>query len=261
MPSSFSNRLCFRISRPCTAIQPGSFLLLLAILFLGNVAPTQARSALPKKDKSAKTRIGSCFTVEAYVQDERFEACQNELVTLVAEANNLVPSSVVSPNSAQARKAALALTFVWQAPAGASLNTYTGDEVIASFSTSGPKMFTVTASDGVCSATATVSITTDLLPNITIFFPNSQTLVPISDGIPTVTQITLPNTIGATQGVLYEWFVVIDRINGYEIRQGDTNTTGIFGVSHVGPYVLTVTTNKGCKRTVRSTLVLAPSGG
>lgn len=236
-------------------------LLAFAALFMWIMTTAQARSIPQKKDKSEPAGAIPCFTVDAYVKDESFEACQNELVTLVAEDNSLTPSSVVSPNEGQARKAAAIITYTWLAPAGTSLNTYTGDEVIASFSTSGPKTFTVIGTDGVCSATATVSITANPLPDVTIFFPNSLTLVPISGGIPTVTQITLPNTIRATQGVLYEWYVVIDRINGYEIREGETNQTGVFRVSHVGPYVLTVTGANGCKRTVRGILVQTSGSG
>ena len=90
------------------------------------------------------------------------------------------------------------------------------------------------------------------------FFSNSLTLVPISGEIPTVTQISLLNTIRATEGVLYELMVVTDRINGYEIRHADTNTTGMFRVSQVGPYMLTVTGANGCKRTARGVLVSPP---
>lgn len=181
--------------------------------------------------------------------------CLNETVTLVAAYTGKPLPASLQPSSGQARKASSHITYLWLAPAGASLSSYTSEQVTASFTTSGPKTFTVTVINDGCSGTDEITITANPAPDITIFFPNSQTLVPISNGLPTVTQITLPNTLQATQGVLYEWSVAIDRINGYEIRQGDTNTTGIFPVGAVGPYTLTVTGANGCKRTVRGILV------
>ncbi|MCY7359960.1 MAG: hypothetical protein LH609_21410 [Rudanella sp.] len=96
------------------------------------------------------------------------------------------------------------------------------------------------------------------LPDVVTYFPNSLTVIPILGVIPTVTMTTLPTTIQATQGVYYEWSVVIDRINGYEIRQGESNETGIFQVSQVGPYTLTVTGSNYCKRTVKGVLISPP---
>ncbi len=250
MSSSLQRTFFFSLPRV------GSFLLFLPVLLVWNMTTIQAGSLPLKKDKDEKPGVPPCFlTVEAYVQDESSEACQNETVTLIAEANNFLPASI---NDGQARKAVVSITYTWFAPAGASLNTYTGDEVIASFNTSGPKTFTVIATDGVCSASATVNITANPTPDITIFFPNSLSVVPVSGVMPTITMTTLPTTIQATQGDYYEWAVVIDRINGYEIRQGESNTSGIFQVGHVGPYTLTVTGSNGCKRTVRGVLVSPP---
>ncbi|TAE22697.1 MAG: hypothetical protein EAZ91_23240 [Cytophagales bacterium] len=231
-------------------------------LFMGTTARAGFLTTTPTE--SRPTSVDACaLEVSVTPENEDYDACSNQLVSIVAEAfDGMIPSN--TPGAGQARKAMATYSYVWLAPAGASLNTYTGNQVVASFTTSGTKAFTVTATDlnnPGCTATETVEIEVDPAPLITIFFPNSLTVVPISGEQPTVTQITLPNTIRATQGVLYEWHVVIDRINGYEIRQGETNGTGIFQVGHVGPYVLTVTGLNGCKRTVRGTLVLSPSGG
>lgn len=246
---------------PGLATRRGAFLVLLIALFMGTTARAGFFSAPPTESRPTSVDCSVPVTIDV-LGEERFqnEYCLNELVALSASTE--IPSSS-QPSSAQARKAAPAFTYAWRAPAGASLNSYINQEVTASFSTSGPKTFTVTvtASGGGCFGVATVTINPQPLPDITIFFPNSLTVVPISGVEPTVTQITLPNTIRTTQGVLYEWYVVIDRINGYEIRQGDTNTTGIFQINQVGPYVLTVTGANGCKRTVRGNLVLAASGG
>lgn len=62
-----------------------------------------------------------------------------------------------------------------------------------------------------------------------------------------------------TGGVLYQWMTVIDRINGYEIRQGDQNTTGLFTIKHTGPYTLTVTSAGGCSRTVEGIVKIVPN--
>jgi hypothetical protein len=245
------------------ATQRGAFLVLLIVLFAGTTARAGFLTATPTE--SRPTSVDACgLEVSATPDNEDYEVCSNDLVGIVADAfEGMIPSK--TPSAGQARKAGPMATYsyVWRAPAGATLNTYTGDRVLASFSTSGPKTFTVTATDLMTSYTATntVVIEVDPAPIITIFFPNSLTLVPIAGVEPTVTLTKLPNTIQTTQGVLYEWYVVIDRINGYEIRQGETNTTGIFQINQTGPYVLTVTTDKGCKRTVRGNLVLAPSGG
>ena len=57
--------------------------------------------------------------------------------------------------------------------------------------------------------------------------------------------------IQATGGVLYELVTVIDPINGYEIRQADSNTTGLFPINRLGLFTLTVTGAGGCQRTVQ----------
>lgn len=186
------------------------------------------------------------------------------LLTEVYEDESIIPAS--APSVGQARKAAVAATLQWLAPAGASLNTYTGGEVIASFTTSGPKVFTVIASytgtvGESCTATDEIEINVKPSPDVVIYFPNSLTSVPVSAGVPTVTQLTQENTIRAGTGVFYEWCIVIDRVNGYEIRHVESNDTGLFKITLVGPYKLTVTGANGCKRTVRGVVVQTSGAG
>jgi len=111
-----------------------------------------------------------------------------------------------------------------------------------------------------CVATATNTVANNIiLPDVVLYFPNSLTVVPIANGVPTVTTLTNePLTIQATGGGQYDWTLVIDRINGYEIRQADSNTDGIIRVSNRGPYRLTVTGANGCKRTVEGIIVTQP---
>ena len=64
--------------------------------------------------------------------------------------------------------------------------------------------------------------------------------------------------VTAAGGVLFERVIVIDRINGYEIRQADSNTTGFFPITRTGPYRLTVTDTNGCRTSVESRIDTIP---
>lgn len=86
---------------------------------------------------------------------------------------------------------------------------------------------------GACSTTsAPFGLTVNPVPVVTLALLNSGAV------------------LQATGGVLYERTIVIDRINGYEIRQTDSSTTGFFSITRVGPYRITVTGANGCQRTV-----------
>ncbi len=214
--------------------KPGLFFLLLITLFAGSTSTAKAGVPAILPPMESKPTSADC-NAGLYARGGINSVCVNEAIELYTGLPNQV--------------------HTWIAPAGATLDNYTTGRVTARFTTSGPKTFTATP-QGYCPSV--ITITVNPAPDITIFFPNSQTLVPILDGLPTVTPITLPNTIRATQGVLYEWFMVTDRINGYEIREGNSNGTGIFQVSQVGPYMLTVTGANGCKRTARGILASSP---
>ncbi len=62
----------------------------------------------------------------------------------------------------------------------------------------------------------------------------------------------------ATGGMLYERVIVIDRINGYEIRQTDSSSTGFFTITRPGAYRLVVTGANGCKTEVESSITSLP---
>ncbi len=69
--------------------------------------------------------------------------------------------------------------------------------------------------------------------------------------LPTVNLATAgPTSVQASGGVLYEFSVVIDRVNGYEIRQTTTNSTGLFTAAQTGPFRVRVTDGNGCQRVV-----------
>jgi len=95
-------------------------------------------------------------------------------------------------------------------------------------------------------------LTVNPLPTITLIFPGGT----LTNSLPTI-QLPTPGQVlvQASGGVSYDWTLVIDRINGYEIRKVLTNTNGLFTIDQPGPYRVTVTGANGCRRTVAGTIV------
>jgi len=110
----------------------------------------------------------------------------------------------------------------------------------------------VLVTTGACGATSTAfNLTVKPLPTVTLLF-NSIGQVMTGGNIPIITLTNgLPTTFQVLGGAAYQRLQVLDRINGYEIRQVDTNATGVFTVNKPGPYSLTVTDANGCSRTVQ----------
>lgn len=76
---------------------------------------------------------------------------------------------------------------------------------------------------------------------------------------PTITTSITGTTFVASDGTVnagttYSFFVVIDRINNYEIRAGEENRSGRFPIPQPGPYVLVVTNSSGCSRRLTGTI-------
>jgi len=115
--------------------------------------------------------------------------------------------------------------------------------------------YLVVASSGMSSVTSTAfMLTVNAQPTVTVFVNNAT--VSVSGTMPVITYN--PGTVGSFQvqgGVLCERLVVVDRINGYEIRQTETNQTGVFRIERSGPYTITVTGANGCKRMVEGQVV------
>jgi hypothetical protein len=154
------------------------------------------------------------------------------------------------------------ITLTANAPAGVTYawedNTSTPTRVISASGTYG---LSATATNG-CSATATpvtIGINRVLNTVITLVFNNSAAVM--GTGIPT---ITVPATPGqpfqafASSGSGFEFLMVLDRINGYEIRQKEENNTGIFTIKQGGPFSITVRDAYGCSRTVQGVIVVRP---
>ena len=105
---------------------------------------------------------------------------------------------------------------------------------------------------GGCSVTSTAfSLTVNPLPTVTLLVPNNASVAG--------SVITLPAPLTGVNfqvlgGVSFERLIIVDRINGYEIRQVDSNTNGAFPITRTGPFRLTVTDGNGCQRTVEGTV-------
>lgn len=113
---------------------------------------------------------------------------------------------------------------------------------------------------GACNSLTTIpgfTLTVNPEPTVTLVFNNSTTVM--GTGIPT---ITIPAGLGQNFQVLggtsFVRTIIVDRINGYEIRQVDQNATGIFPVTRPGPFTIVVTNSNGCSRTVQGVIVVAP---
>ncbi len=116
----------------------------------------------------------------------------------------------------------------------------------------------VIQTSGFASATSTaVTVTVNPLPTVVLIFFNST--LQTTDIIPTIAVQSLTGATYQVQGgVSYERVVVLDQINGYQIRQVLNNTTGIFPIDRLGLYTITVTGANGCKRTVQGVITTAP---
>lgn len=126
-------------------------------------------------------------------------------------------------------------------------NVQVGDAGVYSLSVTGPGGST-TSND--------FTLTVNPLPTVTLLVPNNVGVLGPGAGVATITVPAngLPTTFQATGGVLYERLIILDRTNGYEVRQIDSNTTGIFLINRMGLFTLTVTGAGGCKRTVQAIL-------
>ncbi len=109
---------------------------------------------------------------------------------------------------------------------------------------------------GACgSATSSpIMVVVNPTPTITLVFPGGTLINPTS--VPTI-QLSTPGQVqvSVSGGTLYEWVLILDRINGYEIRQAESNTSGVFTISKPGPYRITVNPGSACSRTVQGLIV------
>lgn len=121
-------------------------------------------------------------------------------------------------------------------------NVQVGDAGVYSLSVTGPGGSTT--SNG-------FTLTVNPLPTATITFPNSVTVAGSPVPVVRVPSLSPPVVFQASGGSSYERLIIVDRINGYEVRQNDSNNTGIFPITRLGLFTLTVTGAGGCQRTVQ----------
>ncbi len=183
--------------------------------------------------------------------------CTNT-ATATVQSNTTAPAVSIGTSAASFGCGVSSITLTANVPTGA---TYAWEDASSTptrvVSASGTYGLSATATNG-CSATATsVTLGTGggILPTVTLVFNNGTVVA----GAGTAT-VTVPATPGQQfqvfGGSSYEFLMVIDRINGYEIRQVESNGTGIFTIKRGGPFSIIVRDGTGCSRTVQGEIVV-----
>lgn len=178
--------------------------------------------------------------------------CAGSLVALTAVGTAGGSSRIatpINPKTGQAMQNGVSpITYQWSTGANTvSINVAPGSTTV----------YSVTATNGGCSsAPASVTITVNPLPTVTITFPTSASVNPVGPVITVPVGQGLGYQVfgGGTNG-RYERKIIIDRINGYEIRTAMENETGTFPIDRAGRYSITVTDANGCSRTVTGQIV------
>lgn len=193
-------------------------------------------------------------------------SCTAIASTIVQRTTN--PTALLSPTSGTLTCAEPRVTLIASDGAGLPGDTFSfsGPGIVSQDAIGGtaivnaPGIYSVTVSTGAgCTNVTTTTVDGDgTEPTVVLTFYNNSSVV-VTNQFPTVTILSGSNPIlRASGGVFYEWMLVIDRINSYEIRQAEANTTGIFSIHQPGPYKLTVTGTNGCKRTVEGLIQINP---
>ena len=120
--------------------------------------------------------------------------------------------------------------------------------------------YSVVVTSGSCNTltSAAFSLTVNPSPGVVLTFPNSATVQGAAGPTILIPASALGQNLLATGGAVYDWYVVMDRINGYEIRETTSNTTGLIRITRAGFYRITVTEALGCTRTVEGVIVVRP---
>jgi hypothetical protein len=174
--------------------------------------------------------------------------CENKLVQLPVSLTGM-------PNSLQWYQNPAVAGQARQVVSGQTSATLTLANVQAS--QAGSYVLVATADCNSATTTAHKLNVNTVIPNVVITLPSGSS-VAVTGQYPT---ITLPPGGTAnmliTGGNYFDWTLVIDRINGFEIRQHEENTTGFFQINRAGPYRLKVS-NNGCEKTVEGQIVIRP---
>jgi large repetitive protein len=146
-------------------------------------------------------------------------------------------------------------TYQWYRN-GISLGSAQSSSVLNGVSQAGSYVLVIGTS-GCGSATSTAfTLTVNPLPTVTIAFPTSANVNPAGPvvTVPVGTGLSY-QVFGGGSNARYERKIIIDRINGFELRTVLDNQTGIFPIDRAGPYTITVTDANGCSRTVTGEIV------
>ncbi len=116
--------------------------------------------------------------------------------------------------------------------------------------------YVLVVSSGCGSLTSSAFVlTVNPLPTVSLLVPNNASVSGATITLP----LPLTNVnFQVLGGGSFERVIILDRVNGFEIRQVETNANGIFPINRNGPFRLTVTDGNGCRRTVEGAVVVQP---
>lgn len=176
-----------------------------------------------------------------YVGPVPIPALTNMGATVCVGTNVAITASVSGPAS----------TFQWFRN-GQLAGSGSATLVLGNVQTAQAGSYVLVVTGGCGSATTTAfSLAINPLPDVTISFPNTAT-VNQNGGLPIITVPPFsPLTYQVFGGVNYQRTIVIDRVNGFEIRDVASNPTGIFPIVQRGLFQIVVTDANGCQRPVQ----------
>ncbi len=224
----------------------------------GSFSYAFAGTGLSSPNATAGTATASAGGLYSMTVTDLATGCTSTTTTMV-QTSTALPAVSIGASSPGFGCGITSITLTANVPAGATFQWEDGSSTpTREIMSAGTFGLSATATDG-CSATATpANIVTggNTLPTVTMVFNNQSTVVA---GAGTAT-ITVPGTPGQQfqvfGGSSFEYGSTLDRTNGYEIRQVESNGTGIFTIKRGGSFVVIVRDGTGCSRTVQGEIVV-----
>lgn len=212
-----------------------------------------------------KVLIAGAFTSYNSTIINRVARLLNSVPTIAGLAVNTRVACGSSPVSFTATIGDFAANYAFTLTNGT--NTVTGTKSTTAFaqsllvSGSGTQTFSLIVSNGGIGTFVTTNLTVNAQPTLVLTFPTDATV-----GSGPVPLITLPSPLPpgfdrsfqASGAASYERTAIVDRINGYEIRQTDSSTGGQFAINRNGLFTITGTSANGCSRTVQGMIAGLP---
>ncbi len=224
----------------------------------GSFSYAFAGTGLSSPNATAGTATASAGGLYSMTVTDLATGCTST-TTLTVQTSTALPAVSIGASSPGFGCGITSITLTANVPAGATFQWEDGSSTpTREIMSAGTYGLSATATDG-CSATATpANIVTggNTLPTVTMVFNNQSTVVA---GAGTAT-ITVPGTPGQQfqvfGGSSFEYGSTLDRTNGYEIRQVESNGTGIFTIKRGGPFSIIVRDGTGCSRTVQGEIMV-----